>query len=100
MTLLVHLGYLTYDFDTKTAWIPNKEGRQTNFSIGKKVLTKYCNCGKMRTKRNNVVAIQSRNKKAPELRPLGAFTAYLYEIRQNVVLLSGYSPAQPLVEKI
>ena len=28
LTLLVHLGYLTYDFDTKTAWIPNKEGRQ------------------------------------------------------------------------
>lgn len=27
-TLLVHLGYLTCDFDTKTAWIPNKEGRQ------------------------------------------------------------------------
>lgn len=28
LTLLVHLGYLTYDFDTKTAWIPNKEERQ------------------------------------------------------------------------
>lgn len=28
LTLLVHLGYLTCDFDTKTAWIPNKEGRQ------------------------------------------------------------------------
>lgn len=28
LTLLVHLGYLTYDFDTKTAWIPNKEVRQ------------------------------------------------------------------------
>ena len=27
LTLLVHLGYLTYDFDTKTAWIPNKEVR-------------------------------------------------------------------------
>ncbi len=25
LTLLIHLGYLTYDFDTKTAWIPNKE---------------------------------------------------------------------------
>ena len=25
ITLLIHLGYLTYDFDTKTAWIPNKE---------------------------------------------------------------------------
>ncbi|WP_295218137.1 AAA family ATPase [Ruminococcus sp.] len=25
MTLLVHLGYLTYDFDTKTVWIPNSE---------------------------------------------------------------------------
>ena len=23
-----YLGYLTCDFDTKTAWIPNKEGRQ------------------------------------------------------------------------
>ena len=31
LTLLVHLGYLTYDFDTKTAWIPNKEGRQATF---------------------------------------------------------------------
>ena len=28
LTLLVHLGYLTYDFDTKTAWIPNKEVQQ------------------------------------------------------------------------
>ena len=28
LTLLVHLGYLTYDFDTKTAWIPNAEVRQ------------------------------------------------------------------------
>ena len=28
LTLLVHLGYLTYDFDTRTAWIPNKEVRQ------------------------------------------------------------------------
>ena len=28
LTLLVHLGYLTYDFDTKTAWTPNKEVRQ------------------------------------------------------------------------
>lgn len=28
LTLLIHLGYLTYDFDTKTAWIPNKEVRQ------------------------------------------------------------------------
>ena len=25
MTLLVHLGYLTFDFDTKTVWIPNSE---------------------------------------------------------------------------
>lgn len=25
LTLLVHLGYLTYDFGTKTAWIPNSE---------------------------------------------------------------------------
>lgn len=25
LTLLVHLGYLTYDFDTKMAWIPNRE---------------------------------------------------------------------------
>lgn len=25
LTLLVHLGYLTYDFDTKTVWIPNSE---------------------------------------------------------------------------
>ena len=28
LTLLIHLGYLTYDFDTKTAWIPNFEVRQ------------------------------------------------------------------------
>ena len=28
LTLLIHLGYLTYDFDTKTAWIPNKEVQQ------------------------------------------------------------------------
>ena len=28
LTLLIHLGYLTYDFDTKTAWIPNKKVRQ------------------------------------------------------------------------
>ncbi len=28
LTLLIHLGYLTYDFDTKTTWIPNKEVRQ------------------------------------------------------------------------
>jgi hypothetical protein len=27
MTALIHLGYLTYDFDTKTAWIPNQEIR-------------------------------------------------------------------------
>ncbi|MCM1231654.1 MAG: ATP-binding protein [Ruminococcus flavefaciens] len=25
LTLLVHLGYLTFDFDTKQAWIPNSE---------------------------------------------------------------------------
>lgn len=25
LTLLIHLGYLTYDFDTETAWIPNFE---------------------------------------------------------------------------
>ena len=25
LTLLVHLGYLTFDFDTKTVWIPNSE---------------------------------------------------------------------------
>lgn len=25
LTLLIHLGYLTYDFDTKTCWIPNNE---------------------------------------------------------------------------
>lgn len=25
LTLLVHLGYLTYDFNTKQVWIPNKE---------------------------------------------------------------------------
>ena len=31
LTLLVHLGYQTYDFDTKTAWIPNKEVRQATF---------------------------------------------------------------------
>lgn len=28
LTLLIHLGYLTFDFDTKTAWIPNAEVRQ------------------------------------------------------------------------
>ena len=28
LTLLVHLGYLTYDFDTKQVWIPNREVRQ------------------------------------------------------------------------
>ncbi|MBO5320185.1 MAG: AAA family ATPase [Ruminococcus sp.] len=28
LTLLIHLGYLTYDFDTKTAWIPNTEVQQ------------------------------------------------------------------------
>ena len=28
LTLLIHLGYLTFDFDTKTAWIPNFEVRQ------------------------------------------------------------------------
>ena len=28
LTLLIHLGYLTYDFDTRTAWIPNAEVRQ------------------------------------------------------------------------
>ena len=25
LTLLIHLGYLTYDFDAKTCWIPNQE---------------------------------------------------------------------------
>lgn len=25
LTLLIHLGYLTYDFQTKTTWIPNNE---------------------------------------------------------------------------
>lgn len=25
LTLLIHLGYLTYDFDTKRCWIPNQE---------------------------------------------------------------------------
>ena len=28
LTLLVHLGYLTYDYDTKTVWIPNSEVQQ------------------------------------------------------------------------
>ncbi len=28
LTLLIHLGYLTYDFNTQTAWIPNAEVRQ------------------------------------------------------------------------
>ena len=28
LTLLVHLGYLTYDFNTKTVWIPNSEVKQ------------------------------------------------------------------------
>ena len=27
LTALIHLGYLTYDFDTQTAWIPNQEIR-------------------------------------------------------------------------
>ena len=27
LTALIHLGYLTYDFDTKNAWIPNNEIR-------------------------------------------------------------------------
>lgn len=28
ITLLIHLGYLTYNFENNTAWIPNKEVRQ------------------------------------------------------------------------
>ncbi len=28
LTLLIHLGYLTYDFDTNTVWIPNAEVRR------------------------------------------------------------------------
>lgn len=28
LKLLIHLGYLTYNFDTKTAWIPNTEIQQ------------------------------------------------------------------------
>jgi len=28
LTLLVHLGYLTFDFDTKEVWIPNSEVQQ------------------------------------------------------------------------
>lgn len=28
LTLLVHLGYLTFDFDTREVWIPNNEVRQ------------------------------------------------------------------------
>ena len=32
LTLLIHLGYLTYDLDTKTAWIPNAEVRQEFFN--------------------------------------------------------------------
>ena len=28
LTLLIHLGYLTFDFDTKTVWIPNSEVQQ------------------------------------------------------------------------
>lgn len=28
LTLLIHLGYLTYDFNTKTCWIPNMEIQQ------------------------------------------------------------------------
>ena len=51
LTLLVHLGYLTYDFDTKTAWIPNKEVRQ-EFQIppyfGDVSLRRYLNEGKHR----------------------------------------------------
>ena len=28
LTLLIHLGYLTFDFDTKNVWIPNSEVQQ------------------------------------------------------------------------
>lgn len=28
ITLLIHLGYLTYDYENNTAWIPNKEVQQ------------------------------------------------------------------------
>ena len=28
LTLLIHLGYLTYDFDTQSCWIPNMEVQQ------------------------------------------------------------------------
>ena len=54
----------------------------------KKVLTRYCNCGKMRTKRNNVVAIQSRNKKAPRGRNSGGFRL-IYTKSGNVRLFVG-----------
>ena len=158
LTLLVHLGYLTCDFDTKTAWIPNKEGRQeflnsiqgqefqnqqchpsfrqaaaidagtecgkgrtlkndpqnrltSLFAVAlcsdckqlfyrKKVLTRCCNCAKMRTERNNVVAIQSRNKKAPRVATSGGFRLIPYKNQAKCCAVVGLHPAQPLVEEI
>ena len=66
----------------------------------KKVLTRYCNCGKMRTKRNNVVAIQSRNKKAPRGRNSGGFCLIPYKNQAKCCAVVGLLPAQPLVEEI
>ena len=66
----------------------------------KKVLTRYCNCGKMRTKRNNVVAIQSRNKKAPRGRNSGGFRLIPYKNQAKCCAVVGLLPAQPLVEEI
>ena len=48
LTLLVHLGYLTYDFDTKTVWIPNAEVRREFIASIKdggfeKVMQAICN---------------------------------------------------------
>ena len=56
----------------KLPGFPTRKGGKQLFHR-KKVLTRYCNCGKMRTKRNNVVAIQSRNKKAPRVATSGGF---------------------------
>ena len=156
LTLLVHLGYLTYDFDTKTAWIPNKEVQQeflnsiqgqevqnvnnaihrsdkllqltlaqnaekvendpqnrltSLFAVAlfsdckqlfyrKKFLTRYCNCAKMRMERNNVVAIQSRNKKAPRVATSGGFRLIPYKNQAKCCAVVGLLPAQPLVEEI
>ena len=43
LTLLIHLGYLTYDFDTKMVWIPNMEVRQEFISSIQNDKFKYVN---------------------------------------------------------